>query len=120
MAARRKKPLRLEPETWGEQVKRAYLTQRDLTGRKYHDIAAEITELGLPCYVNSLQRLEKMETVPQTARQRLIAWLALLVYGFDPADFGIEKATISPARYTSKEVIEQATLLSPCFTKGAA
>lgn len=120
MAGRRRKPLRLEPETWGEQVKRAYLTQRDLTGRHYKEIAAEITELGIPVYVNSLQRLEKMESVPQTARQSLIAWLALLVYGFDPTDFGLDKASISPARYTSKEVIEQATQLSPWITKVAS
>lgn len=120
MAGRRRKPLRLEPETWGQQVRRAYMTQRDLTGRYYKEIAAEITEAGLPVYVNSLQRLEKFETAPQTARQQLIAWLVLTAYGYDPTDFGLEKESIRPARYTSKEVVDLLTQLSPCFTKGAA
>ena len=96
------------------------MTQRDLTGRHYKEIADAITEAGLPVYVNSLQRLEKFETVPQTARQMLIAWLALTAYGFDPRDFELDKADIRPARYTSKEVVEQVTQLSPCFTIGAA
>lgn len=108
----RKRYFDLGEENWGQKVRRAYYTQREMTGRRYADIAQTITDVAMPCYVNTLQRLEKYDTVPTTPRQRTMAYLAVLAYGYDPEDFGLTKDMVSSKRLASKEVAD--LLLRSC------
>lgn len=92
MATKRRRPQlkQLEPETWGQRVKRAYLEQRTELGYTYANIAERINESGLATmWTNSMQRLENFEEVPHQATSRLNAYLCLVSYGYDPSDFDL-------------------------------
>lgn len=84
------KQLTLGVETWGERVRRAYRRARDTWGDgfNYRSVAEQIS-LVYPVSMTALQRLEQNEELPKQPRVRIVAFYALLAYGFDPADFGL-------------------------------
>lgn len=85
------KHLTLDDENWGERVHRAYRVARDAYGGEkinYRAVAERIAHV-FPCSMTSLQRLEHYEEVPAQPRVRLMAFYALVAYGFDPAEFEI-------------------------------
>jgi hypothetical protein len=80
--------LRLDDESFGERVHRAYRQGRALHGFTYRDIAERLTNL-YPVSMQSLQRIEQQDEIPKQPRVRLVAYLALIAYGFEPEDFGL-------------------------------
>ena len=82
----------LGDETWGERFLRA----RRRSGVRL-DRAAELISLVVPTSYGTLVRLEQATEQPRSQRQRLVALLALLVYGIDPQDFGLSKSDLPPA-----------------------
>jgi len=46
---------------------------------------------------SSVQRLEKLDECPTDPRRRLVAFLTLLLYGFDPQDFGLSTGDLPRA-----------------------
>jgi hypothetical protein len=81
----------LDTETWGERVARA----RKRTKITYRDAAAIVSRV-MPTSFTSLQRLEDLEETPTDAKRRMLAFCTLLVYGFDPRDFGLEASDAPP------------------------
>lgn len=73
---------RLPEETWGERLRRA-------RKRRSLESTAELVSLAAPTSHTSLARLESLDKAPENRKARARAVLALLVYGFDPADFGL-------------------------------
>lgn len=86
---RRTTKLKLEEETFGEKLHRAYRTCRKLYGLKYLDHAEAISE-WINVSDQALMRWEiDFEDLPTRPRQRQLTYLAIIAYGFDPADFGL-------------------------------
>jgi hypothetical protein len=77
----------LPPETWGRRLARARATA-GLTLR-------DVEEL-LPGHLSraTLDRLEKWETAPKRRQDRSRAVAALVLYGFNPRDFELERADV--------------------------
>lgn len=80
--------LSLDDESFGERVHRAYRQGRAIHGFTYREIADRITQV-YPVSMQSLQRIEQQPDVPRQPRVRLVAYLALVAYGFDPETFGL-------------------------------
>jgi hypothetical protein len=80
----------LPPETWGRRLARA----RANAGLNLRDVEERLTP-----YVSraTLNRLEGRETVPQRAQDRGRAFLVLILYAIDPADFGLTPDDRPPA-----------------------
>jgi hypothetical protein len=78
----------LNDETFGEKVHRAYRQGRAAHGFTYREIADRLSAV-YPVSMQSLQRLELQPDIPRQQRVRLVAYLALIAYGFDPEDFGL-------------------------------
>lgn len=74
----------LDTETWGERVARA----RTRSGVSLKEAAARVSQFEQVSYT-SLMRLERLGSVPSDGRRRIIAYLALVSYGYDPEDFGL-------------------------------
>lgn len=79
----------LDAELWGERVRRAR-ERAKLSVRT----AAELVGAVLPTSFRSIARLEEEPGVPDGRRQ-LLAYVALLAYGFDPAGFGLGDSAAS-------------------------
>lgn len=95
MAPRKKARLKLEPETFGQKLKRAYLTQRSLYGWTLEDIEERITSSGVMKISDTqMQRLERHTDLPPTAQTRLQAYVVIIAYGYDPADFGLTEENV--------------------------
>ncbi len=73
---------RLPEESWGQRFRRA-------RGRRSLESTADLVSLASPTSHTSLARLEQLDEAPEKGRPRVRAVLALLVYGYDPADFGL-------------------------------
>lgn len=73
----------LAPEPWGSQVRRARRAA-ELT----YDQATERINLVYSASRRSIARLEDLDTPPSGPRQ-ILAFVALLAYGFDPARLGL-------------------------------
>lgn len=97
MARRKRKTLlHLEPENFGHRIRRAYNTQRNVLGYTYSDIQDRITNSKVMKISDTqLQRLERHEGVPPTSQTRLQAYVALVAYGYDPADFGLDEKNVN-------------------------
>jgi hypothetical protein len=80
--------LSLEDETFGERVHRAYRQGRAQHGFTYREISDWLAPV-YPVSMQSLQRIEAQPDLPRQARMRLVAYLALIAYGFEPEDFGL-------------------------------
>ena len=78
-------PLRtLGEEPFGHRVYRA----RKASGVELRDAAEKVSRYIFISHT-TLHRLERLADPPENRRQRAVAYLALLVYGFDPAQFGL-------------------------------
>lgn len=74
----------LDEETWGERFGRA----RARSGLNLRDAATKISTVEPTSYA-TLARLERLDATPPDLRRRVVAALALLVYGYDPGQFGL-------------------------------
>ncbi len=61
------------------------------------DDAAKLISQVLPTSYGTLVRLEQATEAPGDLRRRIVALLALIVYGINPADFGLDRKDIPPA-----------------------
>lgn len=90
---------RLDTETWGERLHRAYRTARAEAGSRnpatgeaafsYRMVADKLRSVGIDVSDQALLRLEEQVDVPRSMRQRQVAYFTLIAYGFDPAEFGL-------------------------------
>lgn len=120
-----KKPATARPRrfddalTWGEKVHLAYRRSRATYGHTYREVAERISQI-FPTTDATIVRLESYDTVPKQERVRIVAYLALLAYGFDPSDFGLSPDNVR----LDKQVLKRAAgLLKPrnsCFATTAA
>jgi hypothetical protein len=80
----------LSPEPWGNRLARA---------RADAGFNLRAVEVRLAPHVSraSLARLEARDTVPVRRQDRARAILVLLLYGVDPADFGLGPDDLPPA-----------------------
>lgn len=108
-----------EPESWGERVSRAYRAQRRRTGQHYREVAERISQIH-PVLNSQLSRLEDNEDLPPTRNTRLIAFLALIAYGYDPEDFGLNAGNTPVAGYDLKRVVDLLKPESRCTPLSAA
>jgi hypothetical protein len=74
----------LGEEPFGSQLYRA----RKSSGVELRD-AAELVSRYMFTSHTTLHRLEKLPHVPEDRHRRALAYLVLLVYGFDPRQFGL-------------------------------
>lgn len=74
----------LGAETWGEKVSRA----RSRSGLQARDAADRVSR-AVPVSHMTLLRLESLPELPSSPKKRLLAYCALVAYGFDPEDFGL-------------------------------
>jgi hypothetical protein len=73
---------RLPDETWGQRLRRA-------RGKRSLESTAALVSEAAPTSHTSLARLEYLAEAPTKGKLRTRAVLALLVYGYDPADFSL-------------------------------
>lgn len=77
---------RLGAETWGEKFRRA----RDRAGLNVRQ-AAELIEPYVAISYSTLARIERKSETRPSGRAAQVAFVALLAYGIDPADFGLDE-----------------------------
>ena len=80
---------RLGDEPFGFQLRRARIS----SGVELRRAAEVISALMLTTHT-SLNRLEKLTTAPTDRKQRALAYLAMLCYGYDPADLDLTDADL--------------------------
>lgn len=84
--------IKLDEETWGERLHRAYRRCKARTGLIYIDQSAAISEF-VPVSDQWLIRAEARDDAPTRPKDRQLAYLMLLAYGIEPEDFGLTAAT---------------------------
>jgi hypothetical protein len=111
MTANQQAPmLTLTPETWGDQMHRAYRQARARfgggrdkeTGKaafSYDVVARKLRSVGISMTDQVLLALERLDDPPKRMRQRQVAYFALIAYGYDPADFGLTPANVELSGY---------------------
>lgn len=88
--------LRKQEVTWGEELLLAYRRGREVHRYSWLKLAERVSQVT-PVHHMTLQRLADLEVEPATASKRQLAYLTILAMGFDPADFGLTDADVSPA-----------------------
>lgn len=80
----------LAPESWGRRLARA----RAAAGYNLRDVEKILSD-----YLSraTLNRLESLEVEPTNRRDRRRAFLVVVLYGWDPADFGLSPCDRPPA-----------------------
>lgn len=78
---------KLEAETWGERLHRAYRRCRAYSGLVYLDQSDAISQF-LPVSDQTLMRFEVRDE-PTKVKDRMICFLAIIAYGHDPAEWGL-------------------------------
>jgi hypothetical protein len=73
---------RLPEESWGQRLRRA-------RNKRSLESTAELVSMAAPTSHTSLARLEQLHEAPEKGKLRARAVLALLVYGYEPADFDL-------------------------------
>jgi len=101
----------LPPETWGRRLARA----RANAGLNLRDVEEMLTP-----YVSraTLNRLESRDTAPHRNQDRSRAFLVLIVYGIDPADFGLKPDDRPPA--TDLRALSKLRSARPGWLRGTA
>lgn len=74
----------LSPEPWGSRVRRARRAA-DLT----YDQATELINAVYSASRRSIARLEDLDEAPPPGPRQILAYIALLAYGFDPDGFDL-------------------------------
>lgn len=104
----------LDAETWGERVARA----RNRSGMSLKEAAARVSQL-LPVSYSTLMRLESMQQPPTDTKRRILAFLTLVAYGYEPQDFGLEPGDLP--RWITPDVLSDLRIAKkPCFAVDAA
>ena len=112
----------LGPETLGHKLRRAYkLGQERRPGLTYR-IAADLIRPFQSISDASLIRWEKdLVDVESTPRSTLLkVWYALLVYGVDPMDLGIDESKLNLDPTIAKRARDVLVPSSRCFSDQAA
>jgi len=101
----------LPPETWGRRLARA----RTNAGFNLRDV-----EERLAPYISraTLNRLEALETEPVRRQDRSRAFLVLILYGINPADFGLGPDDRPPAM--DLRALSRLRLARPGWFRGTA
>lgn len=97
--------LRLDSETWGDRMNRAYRMARRKYKLTYDSVAERISPIEKTTS-GTLVRLGDFDELPGQARTRKIAFLAVMAYGFDPKDFGLTAENVPLAGMDLKAVRE--------------
>lgn len=106
--------LALDEETWGERVARA----RGRARLSLKEAAARVSRL-VPVSYSSLMRLEYLDAVPTDVKRRMVAYLALIVYGYEPEEFGLSVDDLP--RWITAEALHDLRLRgNACFPATAA
>lgn len=66
------------------------------------EAAARVSDL-VPVSYSSIMRLESMPEPPADRKRRMVAYLTLVAYGFDPQHFGLSGSDIP--KWITKEVL---------------
>jgi hypothetical protein len=90
----------LEAETWGDQLRRA----RERSRLRLRELARMISPFE-PTSHQRLLNLEELTEPPIDASRRILALLAVVAYGYDPAVFGLSWDDL-PRRIDQADVIE--------------
>lgn len=93
----------LEPEHIGEKLRRA----RERSGVALRDAAVAVSAFE-PVSRQGLLNLEKLEQLPIDTRRRLVFFLALICYGYDPVSFGLDWDEL-PAKWDRRIVLRRLT-----------
>lgn len=91
--------LTLDDDTFGDLLRRA----RDYSGIRIRDAATKISDFERTSH-QRLLNLELLADPPSDAGRRVLAVLAAVTYGFDPAVFGLEWSYL-PRRIDRADVI---------------
>lgn len=89
----------LEAETWGDRLRRA----RERSGLRLRDVAGLVHPYE-PTSHQRLLNLEILDEPPADAGRRILALLAVVAYGYDPAAFGLSWEDL-PRRVDRDEVL---------------
>lgn len=107
MAARKKQQtLHLDEEDWGERLRRAFYRGKEIYGYTYDDCAERISKIR-PTAQSALVKLYQWKDLPSRLPTRQTAYFALLSYGFDPEDFGLDITNSGMVGYDMKRVCEE-------------
>jgi hypothetical protein len=85
----------LPPEPWGRRLRRA---REDFAGLKLPEAAEAVSRYQLTTG-STLARLEYLDGPPTNRQRRVLATLALVIYGIDPEPFGLGRRDLPPAIY---------------------
>jgi hypothetical protein len=101
----------LPPETWGKRLARA---------RTNAQLNLRDVEERLAPYISraTLNRLEALDIVPARRQDRGRAFLVLILYGYDPADFGLGPDDRPPA--TDLRALSKLRSARPGWMRGTA
>lgn len=105
---------RLGPETWGQRLRRA----RNLSGISTRDAAAAIGTY-MPISRQRLLDLEKLDAIPPTYMRRIAAYLTIVAYGIDPADFELDTSCL-PTGWDVPKVVKEVRENALRLSSGAA
>lgn len=104
----------LDAETWGERLARARARSRI----SLKEAAARISPF-LPVSYSSLMRLEWLREPPADQRRRILAYLTLVAYGYEPSAFGLDITDLP--RWATPELLGDLRIAKkPCFAVAAA
>lgn len=76
-------------ETWGERLHRAYRRAKyDGQISNYRDVLARVGQIQ-PAAIGTIMQLERSSEAPRRQPSRVLAWLLLTTYGYDPRAWDI-------------------------------
>ncbi len=104
----------LDVETWGERVARA----RSRSGLSLKEAATRVSQV-LPVSYSTLMRLESMPQPPTDLKRRIVAFLTLVAYGYDPQRFDLDPGDL-PRWITPDALADLRVTQKPCFAVDAA
>ena len=110
---------RLYPETWGEKLNRAYRRQKAKHGQVYRNVAERISQV-YPMSDATLIRLERNANPPTDPRSVVSAYMAIIAYGYDPADFDLDLGKVPTHIREDKRVADLLKPSSRCIPVSAA
>lgn len=103
----------LDPETWGRRIKRAREDHAHLT---LDEAVARIGQFKLTS-TGSVSRMESSPTEPTDPRRRELACVAAIVYGLDPAQFGVGSDDLPPGTKRQIEALFPEIALTIWYSK---
>lgn len=83
----------------------------------FQDVADALTAVGKDCAESALYKLTKFTDVPARMPTRQRAYLALLVYGYDPGEFGLTIENSGLQSWNPKILSDLGKLSSGCTSE---